>query len=77
MICFFYHIRLEDVEKYPITQYREMVNGSINLANLIRGGDFELETFSDRENRALREYNRLKAEGKIGKKIKADKIGIK
>lgn len=37
----------------------------MNIANLIRGGDFKFETPEDEQLRAEREYARLKADGKI------------
>ena len=33
-----------------------MINQSMNLANLLRGGEFEMETMKDKEIRAKKDY---------------------
>ena len=38
---------------------------AINIGNLYRGGEFELETESDKQKRTLQEYQDAKKRGKI------------
>ena len=49
----------------PINEYRMLLNQSMNIANLLRGGDFEMETEEDKEQRVRKEYDAyLKSIGK-------------
>lgn len=65
LICHFFYIPIDEVEFLPITQYRELLNEAINIANFLRGGEIKLESNDDEQKRAERDYQRLKREGRI------------
>lgn len=46
-----------ETELLPVSEFRTLLNQSINIANLLRGGDFEMETQKDEEKRIKKEYD--------------------
>lgn len=58
-------MKLDDVEKMPITEYRDAINEAINLGNWLNGGEFKLQTKEEEGLQAKREYDEAKRQGKI------------
>jgi hypothetical protein len=48
----------------PITQYRQMLSQGMNLANLLRGGEFQMQTEDEEQATALADLKRLIDEGR-------------
>ena len=42
-----------------------MANEAINIANLLRGGEYEIETQADKQKSVDENFARLRREGKI------------
>lgn len=60
LICHFFNVPLNQVEELPISQYRKMLDQSINIGNWRSGGKFELLDTDDRQNVLEREYEEYK-----------------
>lgn len=62
LIAHFFRIALEEVESLSITFYWELCNQAINIGNIYRQGNYELESITEKQKRAKIEYRRYKAE---------------
>jgi len=55
------------VEQLPISLYREQLEQALNVANLVRGEKFEMQSEDEQQEQAQEEYKRLVLEGRFPK----------
>jgi hypothetical protein len=70
LISYFFRKEFDDVEDLPITFYRRLLSQAMNLGNLLRQGEFEMQTDDEKQEQALEEYKRLVKEGRFPKRGK-------
>lgn len=58
-------MKLDDVRKMPITEYRDAIDEAINLGNWSNGGEFKLQTKEEDDLQLKAEYEKAKSQGKI------------
>jgi hypothetical protein len=52
-------------EELPITEYRWALGEAMNIANLYRQGEFQMQTEKEKEDDLIADYMKAKREGKV------------
>jgi len=70
LISYFFGYVFDKVEELPITFYRRLLEQAMNIGNLLRQGEFKMQTDEEIQDTALAEYNQLINSGRINWKKK-------